>query len=256
MKRLFTCILLLSCVFIFKSTVAQENTPKPKFMVWEVMVNPMQMDKLMDAIQFQHQYLKEQNYPFEGFVQYTNDGYFWYSTGFQNYSDIDKMNAADEKLWSSNDKKLEEIQKKFEGAYNSIGSFILELQPELSIMPPQQDAAPTGTKFRYFETFYLKQGKQQEIEEAIKKYIALRKKYGYDAAMYTLYPRFDDNLSVLYFIDELGNNAADYYTKNQEKWAKFGEEGEQLWDEVKPLLERIESHSGWANYDVSYFPEN
>lgn len=225
-------------------------------MVWEVMVSPVQMDKLMEAIEFQHAYLKEKNYPFEGFVQYTNDGYFWYSTAFQNYADIDKMNAADDKMWSSNDERLEEIQKKFEGAYSSIGSFILELQPELSIMPPEQDAAPTGTKFRYFETFYLKQGKQQEIEAAIKKYIALRKKHGYDAAMYTLYPRFDDNLSVVYFIDELGNNAADFYTKNQEKWAKFGEEGEQLWNEVKPLVERIEGHNGWANYDISYLPED
>ena len=256
MKKIFTGFVVLILAAAFSNNVyAQDDTPKPKFMVWEVKVNPVQLDQLLDAIDTQNKYLKEMNYPFQGFVQYTNDGYLWYSSAFQNYSDIDKMDAADKKIWSSDSEEVKEIQKKFDGAFSSVAGKILELQPELSVMSPDQNVTPTGTKFRYFEKFYLKQGKKKEFEDALKKYIALREKHGYTSPMYTLYPSFDNNLSVVYFIDELGDNVVDFYTKNEEKWQKFGDDGAQLWEEVKPLVEKIESHTGTADFDRSYFPQ-
>lgn len=256
MKKIFTGFFMIVFAFAFLNNVyAQNETPKPKYMVWEVTVNPVQLDQLLDAIEIQHEYLKEVNYPFQGFVQYTNDGYFWYSSAFENYADIDKMEAADKKVWSSESEKVKEIQKNFEGSFSSIAGIILELQPELSIIAPSSDVIPSGTKFRHFEKLYLKQGTRAEFEAALKKYLALREKHGYTANMYTLYPTFDKNLSVVYFVDELGDNAVDFYTKNDEKWKKFGDEGAQLWEEIKPLVERIESHTGIANYDKSYFPQ-
>ena len=256
MKKIFTIFFTLILTFtIVINSIAQEDLPKPKYLVWEVKVNPVQLDKLLDAIETQHKFLKEMDYPYAGFVQYTNDGYFWYSTAIKDYADIDKMDAVDKELWSSNSEKTEEIQKKFEGAYSSIGSFILELQPELSILPSKQVDEPSGKRFRYFEKFYLKNGKRKAFEEASKKYVALCKKHGYTAPLYTFYPTFDKDLSVVYFIDELGDNAVDFYTKNKEKWEKFGEEGGQLWEEVKPLIERIESHLGTVDLDISYFPK-
>ena len=254
-KKITGFVILIFALTFFTNVQAQEDTPKPKYMVWEVNVTPVQLDQLLDAIETQHEFLKEMNYPFQGFVQYTNDGYFWYSSAFQNYADIDKMDAADKRTWSSDSEKVKEIQKKFDGAFSKIGGIIMELQPELSILPPEQNVARTGTQFRYFEKFYIKQGKKKEFEEVTKKYVALRKEHGFTTPMYTLYPTFDKDLSVVYFIDELGENAVDFYTKNAKIWQELGDVGAQLWEEVKPLIEKVESHLGTADFDRSYFPQ-
>ena len=255
MKKLFAVLLILSVTAIaYNNASAQDDAPKPQYMVWEVKVNPVQMDKLIDAIKTQHAFLKEQNYPYDGFVQYTNDGYFWYSSAFQSFADIDKMDAVDKKLWEENAEKSKEIQEKFKGAYTSVGSIILELQPELSILPPQSAEIPTGMKYRLFEKFYIKQDKSKEFFELTKKYKALREKHGYTEAFYAFYPKFGPDMSTVYFIDEMGDSAADHYAKSDKKWEKFGEEGMKLWEDLKPLVEKIEVHNGWADYNASYYP--
>ena len=188
MRKLFSGIFVLVFLAVLANFAnAQEDAPKPKYMVWEVKVSPAQLDKTLEAIKFQHDFLKSENYPYAGFVQYTNDGLLYYSTPFMQYAEIDEMNATDKTLWEENPEKGKEVREKFE---------------------------------------------------------------------YTFYPEFGPNMSIVYFIDELGDNPADHYKKSDEMWAKFGEEGKQLWEDVKPLIDKMESHIGWADYDMSYFPSN
>jgi len=166
------------------------------------------------------------------------------------------MNALDDEMWESNQEKSKEIQEKFKDAYLSVGSIILELQPELSIWAPESSEAPSGTKFRHFERFHVKQGKWKEFSEVAKKYVALRKKHGITDAFYTFIPEFGPDMSIVYMVNEMGDSAANHYTKNDKKWETFGEEGKQLWEDLKPLINKMESNLGWANYNLSYFPEN
>jgi hypothetical protein len=257
MKKFIAGILILFFIVLMTPQIgAQDDAPKPKYMVWQVKVTPAQLAKTLEAIKFQHTFLKQQNYPYAGFVQYTNDGYLYYSTAFQDYADIDKMNAVDKKLWADNPEKSKEIQKEFEGTYKSVGSIILELQPELSIMAPESDVAPTGRQFRFFQRFYIKQGKGKEFAELTKKYKALRQKHGVTDGFYTFYPSFGPDMSIVYFIDEMGNNAAEHYAQSDKTWEMFGEEGKELWESVLPLLEKTESHIGSADYDFMYIPSN
>jgi len=255
MKKVLSGFMILFLMaFLVTKSNAQEDAPKPKYMVWEVQVTPAQLGQTLEAIKYQHAFLKEQNYPFAGHVQYTNDGYLWYSTAFQDYADIDKINAVDKKLWEANAEKSKEIQEKFKGTYKSVGSVILELQPELSILAPVSAEMPTGQKFRLFQKFYIKQGKGKEFADLTKQYKALREKHGITASFYTFYPTFGPDMSVVYFIDEMGDNAADHYMQSDKKWEMFGEEGQKLWQDVMPLLEKTESHMGWADYDAMYIP--
>ena len=257
MKKLFTGLLvLLFFVVGFEKSYAQDDAPKPKYLVWEVKVTPVQLGKSLDAIKMQHEFLKEQNYPYQGFVQYTNDGFLWYSTTINNLADIDKMDAVDEEMWKANEEKAKEMQDNFKDAYQSVGSVILELQPELSIIAPESDSPRTGQKFRFFQHFYVKNGKGKEFSELVKQYVALRKKHGITDGFYTLYPKLGPNMSIVYFIDEMGNSAAEHYAQSDKAWEMFGEEGKNLREAVMLLIDKVESHTGWANYDASYMPEN
>ncbi len=256
MKKLlagFLILFLLSFISTHKM-YAQNDEQKTRFVVWEVKVTPSQNDKLIEAVSFQHDFLKEQNYPYAGYVQYTNDGYFWYSTPFQKFAEIDEMNALDEKLWKEHPEKQKEIWEKFKGNFKSIGGLILELQPEISSLIPQSSEPPTGKQFRFFEKIYLKNGMNMEFTEIAKRYKALREKHGIKDPYYFYYPQFASDMSVVYLVDYMGEDAAEHYSLNAEKWEKFGEEGMKLWEDFKPILERIETHIGTVDYDVSYFP--
>jgi len=256
MKKLITTSLILLVVFSVQSVFAQDDTPKPRYIVWEVCVEPAQMDLLLNALDGMHSFLGEKNYPYRELIQRTNDGYLWASSQIESLADIDKMREAEHKIWKENPEKMEALGKKFDNAYNKVGSVVLELQPDLSIMPEQQSTQTSGTKFRVYEKFYLKNGKYKEFEAATKKFVELRKKHGYNQPFYTFYPMLGPDMSVVYFIDELGSTPIDYYTKNEEQWQKFGEEGNKLWEEVKPLITGTEHHLGVIDFDHSYLPND
>lgn len=256
MKKLITTSLILLVVLSVQSVFAQDDAPKPRYIVWEVCVEPAQMDLLLNALDGMHSFLGEKNYPYSELIQRTNDGYLWASSQIESMADIDKMREAEQKIWKANAEEMEALGKKFENAYDKVSSLVLELQPELSVMPEEQSTQTSGTKFRVYKKFYLKNGKYKEFEAATKKYVELRKKHGYSQPFYTFYPMLGPDMSAVYFIDELGSNPVDYYTKNEEQWKKFGEEGAQLWEEVKPLLKGTEHHLGVIDFDHSYLPND
>ncbi|WP_319502394.1 hypothetical protein [uncultured Draconibacterium sp.] len=256
MKRIFIGILFLTFFALPNSSVnAQDTPPKTKYMVWEVQVNPLQQEKLLHAIASQNAFLKEQNYPYANITQYTNEGYLWYSIPFTNYADIDKIEAASQKLWKEHSAKSKELQKLFDDAFNSIGGFILEYQPELSIRAEERDIPANGKRFRFFEKFYIKFGKEKEFEDLIKRYKELRETNGFKDDFITLYPAFAHEMNVVYFIDETGSNAAEHFSDIEKHWEIFGKDGEELWNDVKQLIVKIETRTGLIDYDVSYFPK-
>jgi hypothetical protein len=247
---MFLCV---AYVFALENVYAQDDVPKTKFIVWEVQVNPSQLDGILEAFEFQNEFLKEQNYPYAGHVNYSNDGLLWYSTPFMNYSEIDEMNAVDEKLSEKHPEKQKEIWEKFSGNYKSVGSFILELQPDISVMP--SSAAPTeGKAFRFFDKLHIKSGKMMEFKDIAKRYKALYEKFEIQGSYYMYYPQFGPDMSVVYLIDDMGESAAQHYSMNDDKWKQFGEEGMKLWEDFKPMVEKIETHIGTVNYDASFFP--
>jgi hypothetical protein len=255
MKRLLSGLIILLIACATQAVIAQDDAPKPRYLVWEVQVEPAQMELLLNALDASHSLQKQKNYPFEDFIQHSGDGYLWASTQIGSMADIDKLMKTDQDFWKANPEEGEKIGKMFENAYSKVAGIVLELQPELSVMPAEQSTQTTGTSFRQFEKFYIKNGKMKEFSEQVKKFCELRKKNGFNQAMYTFYPLLGPDMSVVYFIDELGNNPADYFTKNDEAWKKFGEEGNELWNTVKNLLVKTEHHFGVADYDHSYFPK-
>lgn len=255
MKTIYTTLLIIVsfCLSSFLLN-AQEIQPKTKYMVWEVQVNPIQQEKLLHAIASQNAFLKEQNYPFANITQYTNEGFLWYSVPFTNYADIDKIEAMSENLWKEHSEKSKELQKLFDDTFNSIGGFILEYQPELSIRGEERNIPADGKRFRFFEKFYIKFGKEKEFEDMVKRYKGLREKHGFKDDFLTLYPAFAPEMNVVYFIDETGSNAAEHFSDIEKHWEIFGQEGEELWKDVKHVIEKIETRTGLIDYDVSYFP--
>ena len=254
MKKLLALFLIFFLIISIENVSAQDDVPKTKFIVWEVQLSPTQLDNMVDALTFQHEFLKEQNYPYAGYVNYTSDGYLWYSTPFQKFAQIDEMNELDETLWEEHPEKQKEIWAKFDGNFKSIGSFILELQPDISLLPTQSSESAEGKQFRFFEKLHIKNGKQMEFMEIAKRYKALYEKHDIEGSYYMYYPQFGPEMSIVYVINDMGSSPAEHYSMNGEKWEKFGEEGKQLWEDFKPIVEKIETHLGTIDNDASYIP--
>lgn len=254
MKKLFTAALLLSFVFLLKTTSAQDDAPKPKYIVWEAQVEIAQKDKLLSALDAVHSYMKELDYPYPELIQHA-EGYIWASAPIESMADIDKMREADDKFWGADPKKSEELGKMFEDAYSKVGGMVIELQPELSILPAEQSTQTSGQRFRLFEKFHVKNGKGREFSELVKKYCELRKKHGFNQPFYTFHPMLAGDMSVVYFISEMGNSPAENFTINDEFWTKAGEEGMELWNDVKETVSTMEQYFGVIDFDNSYFPE-
>lgn len=253
MKKLPVVLLIF---FLFTSILnvnAQDDSPKPKYMVWELQLSPTQMERALSAVKAQNSFLKEKAFPFGNFNQTTNEGYYWYSVEFSDYADLDKITTTVKDLWKKNPEKQKELQKNFDDTYNTIGRFILEMQPEMSSIPENSDRF-TGSTHRVISRFYVKPGKEEDFMEQTKKYVELRKKHGVTERFIAYTPEFGPDLNIFYFIDELGESPAEHYTKNENFWKKAGEEGEQLWKEVAPLLNKTESFHTTAHFDINYVP--
>ena len=257
MKKILMAFLslVLLAPFTIKPSIAQDAVPKTKFLVWEVKVTPSQHSNLLEAVKFQHEFLKEQDYPYTGYVNYTSDGLFYYSTPFQQFSQIDEMNAMDEKLWKDFPEKQQEIWSKFEGNFKSVGSIIIELQPEISIVRPEDSDYEVDMHFRFFEKFTLKNGKLMEFTAIAKRYKALREKHGFTQPYHIYYPKFGPNMSTIYLIDDMGSSPAEHFSMNDEKWLKFGEEGKKLMEDFIQIVDEIETHTGTFDISASYIPD-
>lgn len=255
MRKLIPLFLFMLTLCLLTPVVsAQDSDAKPKYMVWELELSPTQMQKAIKAVKTQNAFLKEQNYPFSNLSQTTSEGYYWYSVPFVNYADIDKIVATSKKLWEDNPEKLKELRKNFEDTYQNIARFILELQPELSVLPENMGEAQSGTKHRVISRFYVKPGKEEAFIEQTKNYLAMRKKHGVEDYFYTFQPEFGPNMNIFYFIDEMGTSPAEHFTLNDKFWEKAGEEGDELWKNVAPLLDKTEHFHTYVHYDISYTP--
>ncbi len=256
MKKFYAAILILAVLVILSPvTDAQENA-KTKYLVWEVELTPLQLNKAIDAIKAENAFYMENNFPFSNLTQYSNDGYLWYSIPITKYADIDDIETNLKKLREKDSEKSKEIEKNFDDTYQNINRMILESQPELSIPGAESATTPTGSKFRFFEKFHIQPGKHAEFEKIVKRYVELRKKHQVKEAFYTFYPTFAPNLNIVYFIDETGNNPAEHYEMNGKQWEQFGEEGQQLWTDVMQVVNKVETHLGQINFDLMYVPSN
>lgn len=255
MKKIYA--LFVAVIFVFSVYLGNaQSSEKTRYMVWEVQVSPEQLNNAISAIKAENAFFKETKHPGTNITQYTNDGYLWYSVPFKNYADLDEMEARMQKLWKDNPEKSKEIQEMFDKSYTKVGRIILESVPELSVLGEQTQAAPSGSKFRFFEKFYLKPGASEKFQALTKKYVELRKKHGIKYDFYTFYPVFAQDMDVVYFIDDTGNSPAEHFSLNEKQWKKFGEEGNKLWQEVVPLVRKIETHLGQINYDLMYVGTN
>lgn len=234
---------------------AQETEKKTRYMVWEVkLTSPDQLILTIEAIKAQNDLFREIKYPYANSTQYTSEGFLWYSVRFSDYADIDTIIAITEQLWKGNPELADTFQLKFEGAFSSVSRMVFEHHPELSFPSTMPPDITEGKQFRFFEICYVKEGKKEVFEELIKKYIKLRKRHRYKDAFYTMYPTFGSDMSVVYFIDEMGNNPTEHYSMNADAWNKFGKKGQLLWYEMTQVLDKVETHIGQVDWDLMYSP--
>ncbi len=255
MKTAKAVIIVLLGMYMTLHVSFAQDVAKMKILLYEVQLSPTQLDKIIDAVKAENAYYMEKKFPYMNVTQYSNDGYLWYGIPFTSYADLDKMDVAIKNLWKDNPEKMEQLGQGFNN-YQNVARIILELQPQYSVPGESQMAPPEGTRFRMYEKFYIKPGQRQEFEKQLKKYVDLRNKHGITDAFYTYFPQFAPNIDVIYFVDETGNNPAEHYQLNDDQWQKFGTEGQQLWDDVSKLIDRVESHLGQIDYSIMYSPEN
>ena len=249
----FFAVILIS-LFIAIQADAQQEVNKSIHMVWEIELNPTQLNMTTQAIKDQNEFYKMAGYPYPNFTYYTHEGYLWYTVPLSGYGDIEKIQETALKLWSSYPKQMQEFQERFQGTYNNMGRIILIEQPELSILPIENIYAKSGQQFRFIEKFYIKHGKEELFDQLLRKYVSLRKQNRIKAPFYTYYPSFSHNLSVVYCIDELGNSAIEYYTLIDKAWDKFGAEGQKLRQDLMQVIEKVETYVGQIDYNLNYFP--
>ena len=255
MSKFITLFIVFTFNLIFTiQSNAQYFQNQPFHMVWEFELNPTQLNKIIQVIKTQNEFYKQKKYPFSNFTYYTQDGYLWYTVTFSNYSDIDAIQEIQRELWRDNPKQMQEFQEMFEGTYKSMGRKILVEQPELSVLPESYSTLTTGNQFRFIEKYYIKHGKEELFDSLIRQYAALRKRNRIKGNYYTYYPSFGPNLSVAYCIDEMGNSPSEYYSLKEKAWEKIGAEGQKLKQDLMQVVERIETHVGQADYDLTYIP--
>ena len=180
----------------------------------------------------------------------TTDFNYFYISPIANFAELDKNSFA-----PLSDKIGKEAVGKmfsdFDKYYDSHRSYILNLDKKLSYMPDGMTTTPEGKPYRHNTLYHFVPANRAKAAEIAQKFKDLYVKKGVKLH-YRVYRNgfgTDDD----YFMVAIAADSPEAYEKlRAETNALLGEEGAQLFGELRNIISKVETVEGYMRPDLSY----
>ena len=233
-------------------TFAQEGNQGQLWFCWEATVNPAQLDAFMDLqIDIRKTHFKEGglSYPINAWTDGLFTYYFFYPV--DSYDDKNK-------IYSELGKGIELygndwINRMFSTLDNHTTWFI-RWDPELSYAPENPRRRSGEGVYAIWDIFYIDSGKEMEVRDLQKRFMAALKEKGYDDFVDTYIGELGTE-GYFYMGVIFGKSPADMWAQNEVMWELLGEEGRQMFKEMRNYVKRRDFKQFWYVKELSYEPE-
>jgi hypothetical protein len=187
----------------------------------------------------------------------TDDLHFYYLVPLKNYGDIDKLSAAFNDMMSKSDKdKMNKMMSENAESIQSVRELVFKRSNSLSYgSVADQGLDMSKNNFIHWDYYTVKSGKMKEMLDLGAKY----KKLCEDKKVPTPYDVWladmgeNDNLIV---VTTLAKDAVSFYQQMDKDNTALGKDGEDLWQQMMPLLDHFEHKNGHTRPDLSYMKSN
>lgn len=254
MDNFFTrSIFILVLLFMGNAfTLAQDDSQGQLWFCWEATVNPAHLDEFMDLqLELRKSDLKEVgfSYPIRAWTDGLFHYYFFYPVDTYNdkdaiYSELGKAIELQGNDW---------LNRMFSTLDNHTTWFI-RWDPELSYSPENSRLNSGEGVYCIWDMFYIDPGKEQEVRDLQKGFITILKDKGYDDAVDIYIGEL--GLDGYFYMGVIfGKSPADLWTQNDKMWELLGDEGGQLFKEMRKYLKKRDFKKFWYLEKLSYSPE-
>lgn len=257
MKLLHFSVSFLFLLFISLFTVsgmAQEQPADPMFYIHEEVARIDKIDQYNSSSKDFTQMMKDAKLDVPWIrASQTDDLHFYYLVPLKNYGDIDKMSSAFNDMMSKADKdKMNKVMSENAESIASVRELVFRRSNSLSYGSVQDQGLDfTKQNFIHWDYYIFKQGKRKEIMELGAKF----KKLNEDKKIPTPYEVWladmgeNDNMIV---VTTVAKDAVSFYQQMDKDNAAMGKEGDDLWQQMMPLLDHFEHKNGHTRPDLSY----
>jgi hypothetical protein len=232
-------------------THAQEQKSQ-YFLVYEACVHPSKAADFAKAARAEVALYGKYKFPYAWEAYSTFDGHFYFIIAVDNFADIDKVFAGFDKVAKDAGKEYEDLLDMFAGTYQFVRPQVFMLDLGLSLV--SEDAAPdpeaTGI---FWDIHYVHGGMDAEYEENVKAIQSLFKSKGIVQNWYCYKAVMGEETPMYYFVTS-AKGPVDFYTTNNEMWAKVGDEATPYYQKFIKLLRKREEKRGWYRKGLSYTP--
>jgi len=239
------------------TTLAQAQEQKAQlYAIWDVVVKPSKVGDFEAAAKEEVALYAKYKFPYAWSVSRTFDNHYYYLFPVENFAAIDNIFTAFDKVAKMAGEEYQEMLDLFTGTYEYVQPSVYSLNYELSFFSEKQKEKAGEENFVYFDIFYLKSGKEKEVEKLMKEMIALAKKTGAtEVQSWYCYKGIIGAETPIYYMVTRAKNAIDYFTRNEKMWELLGEESGELYRNIMANVRKQEKKRGWFRPDLSYIPK-
>jgi hypothetical protein len=197
--------------------------------------------------------LKQHGFPFGAYVYSTDDSHYYIIYPLKDYAGADLWLKAwgdlAQKMGSEN---LGTISSRIGAAEIERSYSFWRFRPDISFLPEKERLKPEEIGYYTWDYVWLIPGKEAEFEAINKEWIALGTAKKARDPFLTYRGELGTKVSVYVWL-EYGKSAADYAATEEKFWKAMGEEGAALSKKTRALIKRMESRTGRARPDLSYW---
>jgi len=193
----------------------------------------------------------EVNHPYPSFASVTDELVYYFAAPVKDWADVEKFYIATQKVW---DKGGPAFLKQTMDTIASNRASLWVSRPDLSYTPGPPAGDPMTQTFRHWGFFYGKPGHEPQIEEYLKKFVALSNRTDGKVGWATYAGDFGTDAPV-YLWAQFAENEGAFWTAVNEDSKEFGDEADKLWGEMLKHARDVEFFDGQYRPDLSYTPE-
>ncbi len=225
------------------------------YLVEDNPVVPAQMEAYEVFIKELVGQMEASEFPYPVYTYMTDDLHYLYVFPVADFADVGKLFASWSELvgkWGK--EKFEEAMKRSIGTYEYQKFSLYLYRPELSYVPEGMKEDPESLKFVFWGTVQGEPGRQQELEDSFKQYVALyqgkKVQHGWQTYMTVMGGEAPE-----YVYTEQAASAGKFWTEVEEIDKDLGEAAKKAWMAMTKLIRGYSYSTGTYRPDLSYIPK-
>jgi hypothetical protein len=133
-------------------------------------------------------------------------------------------------------------------------TWFIRWDSELSYQPENPRRAGEEGVYCVWDMFYIDPGKEAEVRNLQKRFVSALKEKGYDDYVDTYIGELGQD-GYFYMGVIFGKSPADLWAQNEVMWELLGEEGGQMFNEMRQNIKKRDFRQFWYMKELSYDPE-